>query len=68
MLPLDYHDVTQAREQVYRYLCPTLLNEWPLLTKRLSGFSRGETATCSCWRRSVPAIRYERCRIFVSVW
>ena len=35
MLPVDYSDVTQAREQVYRYLRPTLLNEWPLLTKQL---------------------------------
>ena len=34
-LPVNYIDVTQAREQVYRYLRPTLLNDWPLLTKRL---------------------------------
>ena len=34
-LPVNYIDVTQARDQVYRYLRPTLLNEWPLLTKRL---------------------------------
>ena len=35
MTPPDYHDVTEAREQVYRYLRPTLLNEWPLLRQRL---------------------------------
>ena len=35
MLPVDYSDVIQAREQVYQYLRPTLLNEWPLLKKRL---------------------------------
>ena len=35
MLPVDYSDVTQAREQVYQYLRPTLLNEWPLLRQRL---------------------------------
>ena len=35
MLPVDYSDVTQAREQVYQYLHPTLLNEWPLLKQRL---------------------------------
>ena len=34
MTPPDYHDVTKAREQVYRYLRPTLLNEWPLLRER----------------------------------
>ena len=33
--PVDYSDVTQAREQVYRYLRPTLLNEWPLLRQRI---------------------------------
>ena len=35
MPPVDYKDVIQAREQVYRYLRPTLLNEWPLLKERL---------------------------------
>ena len=30
-----YHDVTEARERVYQYLRPTLLNEWPLLKQRL---------------------------------
>ena len=35
MLPVDYKDVIQAREQVYEYLRPTLLNEWPLLKERL---------------------------------
>ena len=35
MLPVDYKDVIQAREQVYQYLRPTLLNEWPLLKQRL---------------------------------
>ena len=35
MLPVDYDNVTQARERIYRYLRPTLLNEWPLLKKRL---------------------------------
>ena len=34
-LPVNYIDVIQARDQVYRYLRPTLLNDWPLLTKRL---------------------------------
>ncbi len=35
MLPVDYSAVTQARERIYQYLRPTLLNEWPLLKKRL---------------------------------
>ena len=35
MSPPEYHDVIQAREQVYQYLRPTLLNEWPLLKQRL---------------------------------
>ena len=35
MLPVDYKDVIQARERVYQYLRPTLLNEWPLLKQRL---------------------------------
>ncbi len=35
MLPIDYDDVAQACDTVYRYLQPTLLNEWPLLKKRL---------------------------------
>ena len=35
MLPVDYDDVTQAGDRIYRYLRPTLLNEWPLLKKRL---------------------------------
>ena len=35
MNPVDYHDVTQARERIYQYLRPTLLNEWPLLKKQL---------------------------------
>ena len=35
MSPPEYHDVIQAREQVYQYLRPTLLNEWPLLRQRL---------------------------------
>ena len=35
MLPVDYSDVMQARERIYRYLRPTLLNEWPLLKKQL---------------------------------
>ena len=30
-----YHDITEARKRVYRYLRPTLLNEWPLLRRRL---------------------------------
>ncbi len=34
-LPVNYSDVTQARERIYRYLRPTLLNEWPLLKQRL---------------------------------
>ena len=35
MPPVDYKDVIQARAQVYQYLRPTLLNEWPLLKERL---------------------------------
>ena len=35
MNPVDYHDVMQARERIYQYLRPTLLNEWPLLKKQL---------------------------------
>ena len=35
MLPVDYSDVTEARERIYQYLRPTLLNEWPLLKERL---------------------------------
>ena len=35
MTPPAYHDVTEARERVYQYLGPTLLNEWPLLKQRL---------------------------------
>ena len=35
MLPVNYDDVRQARERVYQYLRPTLLNEWPLLKQRL---------------------------------
>ena len=35
MLPVDYDDVVQACSTVYRHLQPTLLNEWPLLKKRL---------------------------------
>ena len=34
MTPPNYHDVTDARERVYQYLRPTLLNEWPLLRQR----------------------------------
>ena len=35
MLPVSYNDVSQACGTVYRYLRPTLLNEWPLLKQRL---------------------------------
>ena len=35
MLPVSYNDVSQACDTVYRYLRPTLLNEWPLLKQRL---------------------------------
>ncbi len=35
MTSSGYHDVTEARERVYQYLRPTLLNEWPLLKQRL---------------------------------
>ena len=35
MQPVSYEDVSQARERVYQYLRPTLLNEWPLLRQRL---------------------------------
>ncbi len=35
MTPPGYRDVIEARTQVYQYLRPTLLNEWPLLKQRL---------------------------------
>ncbi|MDE0510491.1 MAG: threonine dehydratase [Gammaproteobacteria bacterium] len=35
MLPVTYEDVSRARDRVYQYLRPTLLNEWPLLRQRL---------------------------------
>ena len=35
MLPINYEDVTQACNTVYRYVQPTLLYEWPLLQKPL---------------------------------
>ena len=35
MLPVSYNDIAQARDTVYQYLRPTLLNEWPLLKQRL---------------------------------